>query len=100
MRMRMLQLRTFASEVTRVALEVGTHGVLGGQARVEGVEGAWSALTFNVNVRDSFPCSSKSVLRKCGSLSYIGDCWTGLASSGPDATRFTFSEEERCAFVH
>ncbi|KZT34623.1 HAMP TYPE histidine kinase, partial [Sistotremastrum suecicum HHB10207 ss-3] len=43
------QLRTFASEVTRVALEVGTQGILGGQAQVEGVEGTWKALTENVN---------------------------------------------------
>jgi osomolarity two-component system sensor histidine kinase NIK1 len=44
------QLRIFASEVTRVALEVGTQGILGGQARVEGVEGTWMHLTDNVNV--------------------------------------------------
>ena len=45
------QLRTFASEVTRVALEVGTEGILGGQATVEGVQGTWADLTTNVNVR-------------------------------------------------
>ena len=44
------QLSTFASEVTRVALEVGTEGILGGQARVEGVQGTWADLTRNVNV--------------------------------------------------
>ncbi|KAJ7440356.1 hypothetical protein B0H11DRAFT_2293007 [Mycena galericulata] len=43
------QLSIFASEVTRVALEVGTEGKLGGQARVEGVQGTWGALTDNVN---------------------------------------------------
>ncbi|KAG8927685.1 hypothetical protein FRC01_007082 [Tulasnella sp. 417] len=43
------QLNTFASEVTRVALEVGTMGVLGGQAQVEGVQGTWADLTNNVN---------------------------------------------------
>ncbi|MGV3772864.1 MAG: HAMP domain-containing protein [Verrucomicrobiales bacterium] len=43
------QLRSFASEVTRVAREVGTEGKLGGQARVEGVSGAWEELTDNVN---------------------------------------------------
>ncbi|KAG2139179.1 uncharacterized protein EDB93DRAFT_1163732 [Suillus bovinus] len=37
------------SEVTRVALEVGTQGMLGGQARVEGVQGTWADLTRNVN---------------------------------------------------
>ncbi|KAF8332381.1 histidine kinase [Cantharellus anzutake] len=43
------QLSNFASEVTRVALEVGTKGVLGGQARVQGVRGTWDDLTRNVN---------------------------------------------------
>src|SRR5205814_672836 len=43
------QLRSFASEVTRVAREVGTEGKLGGQARVEGVEGTWKDLTASVN---------------------------------------------------
>ncbi len=46
------QLTTFAGEVTRVALEVGTYGILGGQAVVEGVEGTWADLTTNVNVSD------------------------------------------------
>ncbi len=43
------QLSSFASEVTRVAKEVGTEGVLGGQARVKGVSGLWRELTDNVN---------------------------------------------------
>jgi CheY-like chemotaxis protein/HAMP domain-containing protein/GAF domain-containing protein len=43
------QLSSFASEVTRVAKEVGTEGKLGGQARVEGVAGVWKDLTQNVN---------------------------------------------------
>src|SRR5438067_150643 len=43
------QLRSFAAEVTRVAREVGTEGILGGQARVEGVSGTWKDLTDNVN---------------------------------------------------
>ena len=43
------QLRSFASEVTRVAREVGTEGTLGGQARVEGVSGTWKDLTDSVN---------------------------------------------------
>lgn len=41
----------FAAEVTRVALEVGTQGILGGQAQVAGAEGTWKDLTDNVNVR-------------------------------------------------
>ncbi|MCG5240970.1 HAMP domain-containing protein [Azospirillum doebereinerae] len=44
------QLNSFASEVTRVAREVGSEGKLGGQARVEGVGGTWKDLTDNVNM--------------------------------------------------
>ena len=44
------QLNAFASEVTRVAREVGTEGKLGGQAQVSGVAGTWKDLTDNVNV--------------------------------------------------
>src|SRR5207244_4358752 len=44
------QLASFASEVTRVAREVGTDGKLGGQAVVEGVAGTWKDLTDNVNM--------------------------------------------------
>jgi methyl-accepting chemotaxis protein len=43
------QLNSFASEVSRVALEVGTDGKLGGQAQVPGVAGVWKDLTDNVN---------------------------------------------------
>jgi osomolarity two-component system sensor histidine kinase NIK1 len=43
------QLRTFAAEVTRVARDVGTEGILGGQAEIEGVKGMWNTLTVNVN---------------------------------------------------
>src|SRR5437773_5997384 len=43
------QLKAFASEVTRVAREVGTEGMLGGQANVPGVAGTWKDLTDNVN---------------------------------------------------
>ena len=44
------QLNSFASEVTRVAREVGTEGKLGGQAQVRGVGGTWKDLTDNVNM--------------------------------------------------
>src|SRR5438128_1242051 len=47
------QLRGFASEVTRVAREVGTEGKLGGQAEVPGVAGTWKDLTDNVNLMAS-----------------------------------------------
>ena len=43
------QLSVFADEVTRVAREVGTEGILGGQARVKGVSGIWRDLAENVN---------------------------------------------------
>src|SRR5205823_15058336 len=43
------QLRSFAAEVTRVAREVGTERILGGQAQVPGVAGTWKELTDNVN---------------------------------------------------
>ena len=44
------QLSSFAAEVTRVAREVGTEGMLGGQAEVAGVSGTWKDLTENVNL--------------------------------------------------
>ena len=44
------QLNAFASEVTRVAREVGTEGKLGGQAEVRGVAGTWKDLTDTVNL--------------------------------------------------
>ncbi len=47
------QLGSFASEVTRVAKEVGTEGKLGGQAEVKGVGGTWKDLTDNVNAMAS-----------------------------------------------
>ncbi|MBV8585099.1 MAG: HAMP domain-containing protein, partial [Verrucomicrobia bacterium] len=47
------QLSSFASEVTRVAREVGTEGKLGGQADVRGVAGTWKDLTDNVNLMAS-----------------------------------------------
>src|SRR6201747_2717894 len=47
------QLSSFASEVTRVAREVGTDGKLGGQAKVKGVSGTWKDLTDSVNLMAS-----------------------------------------------
>ncbi len=47
------QLNGFASEVTRVAREVGSDGKLGGQAQVPGVAGTWKDLTDNVNAMAS-----------------------------------------------
>ena len=48
------QLSSFASEVTRVAREVGTEGKLGGQANVKGVAGTWKDLTDNVNLMAAY----------------------------------------------
>lgn len=45
-----MQLRTFSEEVTRVALEVGTEGRLGGSAKVKDVQGTWKLLTDNVGL--------------------------------------------------
>lgn len=47
------QLRSFATEVTRVARDVGTEGKLGGQANVDGIQGMWNDLTVNVNAMAS-----------------------------------------------
>ncbi len=56
------QLARFASEVTRVAKEVGTDGMLGGQARVEGVSGTWLELTNNVNtMADSLTAQVRNI---------------------------------------
>lgn len=46
------QLQIFASEVSRVAREVGTEGLLGGQARIGGVDGTWKELTDNGKISD------------------------------------------------
>jgi len=49
------QLRQFAQQVTKIAKEVGTDGILGGQAEVRNVEGTWADLTQSVV---SFPCQN------------------------------------------
>src|SRR5205085_2683439 len=65
------QLNSFASEVTRVAREVGTEGKLGGQAQVKGVSGTWKDLTDNVKDR-------KSVVK--GKVRNIADVTTAVAN--------------------
>ncbi len=56
------QLSQFSSEVTRVAKEVGTDGLLGGQAKVEGVSGTWLDLTNNVNgMADSLTAQVRNI---------------------------------------
>ena len=54
------QLSAFADEVTRVAREVGTEGILGGQAQVAGVSGTWRGLTESVNFMAS------NLTHRCG----------------------------------
>jgi osomolarity two-component system, sensor histidine kinase NIK1 len=76
------QLSAFASEVTRVALEVGTQGILGGQAKVEGVQGTWADLTRNVNV-SLFPLVSRELL--CANAMVIEN---GIQFDGPSAIHF------------
>lgn len=46
------QLQIFSSEVSRVAREVGTEGILGGQAQISGVDGTWKELTDNGRLAD------------------------------------------------
>jgi osomolarity two-component system sensor histidine kinase NIK1 len=57
------QLSAFSFEVSRVALEVGTKGILGGQAQVPGVQGTWANLTNNVNVRCASPAAPRTYTR-------------------------------------
>jgi methyl-accepting chemotaxis protein len=88
------QLGSFASEVTRVAREVGTEGKLGGQADVKGVAGTWKDLTDSVNsmarnltgqVRDQPPGDRCPQARSDPVLAdgtVTGDCRSGTHGSG------------------
>jgi HAMP domain-containing protein/signal transduction histidine kinase/CheY-like chemotaxis protein len=67
------QLRSFASEVTRVAREVGTDGKLGGQAYVEGVAGTWKDLTDSVNFMASNLTSQVRGIAKVVNAVAVGD---------------------------
>src|SRR5207247_1441767 len=63
------QLGSFASEVTRVAREVGTEGKLGGQAQVKGVAGTWKDLTDNVNSRAAnMPAQVRHTTRRASAV--------------------------------
>ena len=73
------QLSSFASEVTRVAWEVGTEGKLGGQADVRGVAGTWKDLTDNVNLMAS---NLTSQVRNIASV-------TGAVANGDLAKKIT-----------
>lgn len=62
------QLGIFAFEVSKVAREVGTEGTLGGQAKVENVEGKWKDLTDNVNTMAQVSVPSSFGLSLSGRL--------------------------------
>ena len=67
------KLRTFSREVTRVAREVGTEGRLGGQAKIDGVEGTWKELTDNVNtMADRLTDQVRSIAKVTTAIS-LGD---------------------------
>ena len=68
------QLRGFASEVTRVAREVGTEGKLGGQANVPGVAGTWKDLTDSVNQMAVTLLPRYEILPKWRSRWQMGTC--------------------------
>ncbi|KAF8797832.1 hypothetical protein BYT27DRAFT_7265396 [Phlegmacium glaucopus] len=69
------QLSASVSEVTRVALEVGTQGIFGGQARDEGVRGTWADLTRNVNASNlTDQVRSFSEVMKAIALGELGNC--------------------------
>src|SRR5207248_445277 len=73
------QLSSFASEVTRVAREVGTEGRLGGQAQVMGVAGTWKDLTDNVNIMAG---------NLTGQVRNIAEVTTAVANGVPYTTIF------------
>src|SRR5207249_2969478 len=73
------QLRSFASEVTRVAREVGTEGMLGGQAKVEGVSGTWKDLTDSVNSMASNLTSQVRNIAKVATAIASGDLTQKIA---------------------
>ena len=68
------QLNSFASEVTRVAREVGTEGKLGGQAEVPGVAGTWKDLTDTVNsMASNLPAQVRNIAEVTTAVA-SGDC--------------------------
>src|SRR5204863_261900 len=69
------QLNAFASEVSRVAREVGTEGELGGQAEVKGVAGTWKDLTDNVNSMASNLTAQVRNIAEVATAVASGDLW-------------------------
>ena len=76
------QLSSFASEVTRVAREVGTEGSLGGQADVQGVAGTWKDLTDSVNYMAGEPDGPGAQHRR-------RDDGRGATATSPRRSRWT-----------
>jgi len=81
------QLQVFSNEVSRVAREVGTEGMLGGQARIEGVAGTWKELTDNgmpsPSVLTSLPLTLEYVLTLTQSTSWPRISQTKCVRSHP-----------------
>ena len=67
------QLNAFASEVNRVAVEVGSEGILGGQAHVEGVSGTWKELTDSVNLMANNLTNQVRNIAKVATAIGVGD---------------------------
>lgn len=61
------RLQNFASEVSRVAREVGTEGLLGGQARIDGVDGTWKELTDNGTIYFFTKPNTANLIQTCHS---------------------------------
>lgn len=78
------QLQVFASEVSRVAREVGTDGLLGGQARIDGVDGTWKELTDNGT---SHSPTLDSLFQNIGALTIVSSERYG---SKPHRSRYLF----------
>ena len=77
------QLSSFADEVTRVAREVGTDGMLGGQARVPGVAGTWRDLTDSVNSMASNLTNQVRSIAIVSTAVARGDLSQKIADRGP-----------------
>src|SRR5207237_2566194 len=81
------QLRSFASEVTRVAREVGTEGRLGVQAVVPGVTGAWKDLTDSVNAMGANLTGQVRNIAEVTTAVARGDLSRKIKAEGNDESR-------------
>jgi len=107
------RLKTFATEVERVSLEVGTQGKLGGQAVVEGVEGTWRELTNVVNrLAANLTNQVRSIAKvtKAVALGDLSETITVVASgeiaelattvNGMVRSRLFFADSRSCHYEH